>query len=392
MTCLQQRLYLRVQRGVTLIELLVAMVISLVLTLAVTSIVIVGESHKRTTTSTNDTSQSGAYAMVVLDRALRSAGSGFVQAANRGAFGCRLHAGTMLPRTTAFPAPFAAAFLTGATGTLRVAPVLIAKNQSDAGSDVLVVMRGNGATGDVPRRLTDIGDATTLRLDSTVGFGANDVALVSQSGIDYCLITQVASAAGSAVTLNPSGTYYTAGTDPATLASLTGSTSTYVSLLGNASAGNVQFQLFGVGANRTLFSYDLMHGDGDASLAVADSVVELHAIYGLDTNEDGILDAWASPSDTGYDVATVMATPATIKRIVAVRIALILRNTNYEKEMVAAHELPYFQGVTNASGTSLAGKLTLAASATTENEARHFRYRVIESTIPIRNMLLQSAL
>ena len=75
------------QRGVTLIELLVSMVIALVLTLAVTSIVIVGESHKRTTTSTNDTSQSGAYALVVLDRALRSAGSGIVQAANSGSFG-----------------------------------------------------------------------------------------------------------------------------------------------------------------------------------------------------------------------------------------------------------------------------------------------------------------
>lgn len=392
MTRRPRRMHRSVQRGVTLIELLVSMVIALVLTMAVTSIVIVGESHKRTTTSTNDTSQSGAYAMVVIDRALRSAGSGFVQAANRGSFGCRLHVAGILPRAAAFPAPFATSFLTGATGTLRVAPVLIAKNQSDAGSDVLVVMRGNGAAGDVPRRLTDVSSTTTLRLDSALGFAANDVALVSQSGVDHCLFTQVASSTGSVVTLNQSGTYYTAGSGSATLESLTSSTSTYVSLLGNASAGNIQFQLFGVGANRTLFSYDLMQGDGDASLALADSVVELHALYGLDTNEDGILDAWAGPSDTGYDIATVMATPATIKRIVAVRVALILRNTNYEKEMVTAHELPYFQGVTNAAGTSLAGKLTLAATATTESEARHFRYRVIESTIPLRNMLLQSNL
>ncbi len=38
------------QRGLTLIELLVAMTIGLIVTLAVTSVVTVGEAHKRTTT------------------------------------------------------------------------------------------------------------------------------------------------------------------------------------------------------------------------------------------------------------------------------------------------------------------------------------------------------
>ena len=71
---------------------------------------------------------------------LRSAGSGFAQSWNLGGvFGCRLSAargGTViLPRTaTAFPVPFAG-FLGGAgatkSGNLRVAPLLIAKNQSE---------------------------------------------------------------------------------------------------------------------------------------------------------------------------------------------------------------------------------------------------------------------
>ena len=46
----------------------------------------------------------------------------------------------------------------------------------------------------------------------------------------------------------------------------------------------------------------------------------------------------ANPAETakpGYDIDTVMATPAKMKRIVAVRLALVLRDTNYEKDMVA---------------------------------------------------------
>jgi type IV pilus assembly protein PilW len=144
------------QSGLSLIELLVAMVIALVVTLAVTSMVIVGDAHKRATTSTNDMDQTGAYAAYALDRALRSAGAGFTQSWDKGVFGCRLNAAAMLPRSSAFPAPFKNSFLSGAT-TLRVAPLLIGKNQSDAGSDVLVVMGGNGMAGGVPRAVTDAG-------------------------------------------------------------------------------------------------------------------------------------------------------------------------------------------------------------------------------------------
>ena len=132
------------QRGVTLIELMVAIVIGLVVTLAATNLLIFGESSKRTSTATNDMGQTGAYAAYVLDRAVRGAGSGFTQSWNlAGAFGCRLSATLPatpnLPRGSAFPAPFATSFLGGASGsaTLRVVPVLIGRSQSDAGSAVL---------------------------------------------------------------------------------------------------------------------------------------------------------------------------------------------------------------------------------------------------------------
>lgn len=385
------------QRGVTLIELMVAVIIGLVVTLAVTSLLIFSESSKRTTTATNDMGQTGAYAAYVLDRAVRGAGSGFTQSWSlAGAFGCRLNAtlpGTPnLPRSTAFPAPFATAFLGGASGSanLRVAPVLIGKSQSDAGSDVLVVMGGTASSGDVPRLILSSGKSSNiLRLDSTTGLAEGDLGLVSASGTTDCLLEQVHASTAFADTsgndaLPLGGTYYTASGSTTSLATLAASGSAYFTPLGNVNAGNTQFQMFGVGSNNTLYSYDLLMSNGtDASQAIADGVAEMHALYGLDTNADGVLDTWVDPGAAGYDIATLMATPAKARQVVAVRIALVLRSANYEKEN-ANGELPSPASLTLFKDLATSLQQTISFSTSEQ----HFRHRVVESTIPLRNVLL----
>ena len=66
-------------RGFSLVELMVSMVIGLVLTMAITVVLVRSESSKRSTTSVNDINQTAAYVTYVMDRHLRSAGSGFAQ-------------------------------------------------------------------------------------------------------------------------------------------------------------------------------------------------------------------------------------------------------------------------------------------------------------------------
>jgi type IV pilus assembly protein PilW len=380
------------QRGMTLIELMVAMAIALVVTLVVSTLLVAGENHKRTTTSTNDAEQTGSYAFYALDRALRGAGSAFVESAypaDRGVLGCKLNAAQILPRTTPFPAPFATAFLAGSTNNLRVAPVLIGKSQSDGGSDVLVIMGGSGAAGGVSRALNGAGNSTSLILENTVGFAVNDVALVSQSGVSDCLLEEVASV--STPTLNVGGTtYYTANGSATDLATLSSSLSTYVTPLGNAQTNTVQFQLFGVGADDTLYSYDLLQnqlkvqGTGaDTSQAVADGVIQMNAIYGIQTTANpGVLSTWAGPGDAGYDINTVMTTPATMESIIAVRVALVVRGEYYDKNVVSPATLTLFSGYANGTGTSLSQVINLNAAA------QHYRYRVFEFMVPLRNMLL----
>ena len=381
-------------RGMTLIELLVAMAIGVGVTLTVSSMVVVGENHRRTTTSTNDAEQTGSYAAYALDRVLRSAGSGFADSAypiDRGVLGCKLNAAALLPRAAAFPAPFSTNFLAGNTANLRVAPLLIAQNQSDDGrSDVLVVMNGSGSAGGVPRQITIPSAAPSLSLDNTVGFAINDLALVSQSGTADCLLEQISAVASPTLTVG--GTYFTAGAITP-LTALAASTATYITPLGNAAANNVQFQLLTVDSNRTLDTYDLLQnlslvqGSGalDAVQAVADGVDQMHALYGLDTNGDGLQDTWVSPGAAGYDINTVMTTPATMRQIISVRVALVVRGEYYDKNLASPPTLTLFGGLTDAAGNPLPA---LAQVVNLSANDQHYRYRVFEFTVPLRNMLL----
>jgi type IV pilus assembly protein PilW len=388
------------QKGMTLVELMVAMVIGLGITLAISSVLIASENHKRTTTSTNDAQQTGSYGYHALDRALRGAGSAIAESAypsDVGVLGCHLNAGAIFPRASAFPAPFGA-FLAGVTNTLKVAPVLIGKNKSQDGvSDVIMVMSGSGSAGGVSRQITGGGNATSATLDNTVGFAHDDLVLVSQGGVADCLLEQVDTFTTPTLTL--AGTYYTATATTTSMATLAGSTSSYVTPLGNADANNVQFTLFGIDLNHTLYSYDLLRNlelvgltGGDAAQAVADGIVQMNAIYGIDTNGDGKWDTWAGPGEIGaWDINTVMASPTKMKQIVSVRIALVVRGEYYDTKRDAAGNpiavspptLTIFNGLSDTVTTAPLQQ-TINLSATDQQ----FRYRVFEFTVPLRNMLL----
>jgi len=394
------------QRGLSLVEMLVALVIGLIVVLAVTSAVTLGEAHKRSTTSTNDMNQSGSYAAYMIDRVLRSAGSGFAQTGTRGLFGCRLSAArsiggtptTILPRTTsAFPAPFDT-LLGGsgaaAAGNLRLAPLLIAKGASNGASDTLVVMGGNAAAGDVPRRIrSGFPSNNNLRLDNTIGLANGDMGLVSREGTTDCLIELVivtdaaAFAAAGNETLPMGGRYFTSTGATTSLATLVADGTALFTPLGNVGANNLQFQLLGVNANRTLVAYDLLRAagtgidegtDASAMQALADGVVALYAVYGVDTDSNGTADTWIDPASTGYAIGTLMLAPDTMRHIVAVRVALVMRGSLFEKVPVTGDSLTVFGDLAVASRRTL----TIAEAD------RNFRYRVIDTTIPLRNMLL----
>jgi type IV pilus assembly protein PilW len=382
-------------RGFSLIELLVAVAVGLVLTLAVSGVLVRGEGRNRASLAVGDIDQGGAYAVSILDGVLRSAGSGFASRAPE-TFGCRLNArrggNALLPRAAAWPAPFA-----GFTQNPRVAPVIIGKDQSAAGSDVIAVMRGNGGFGEAAMEVLALGPPLGLR--NTIGLRNNDLLLLAD-GNPECLLLQTTGLV--APPLNPgvdtvaleggTGQYHTVTGPNRNLVDFGVPTAnTVVVNLGSGEAVGItprnppQFMLYGVGANRTLFGLDMLAVDGGEVQPLVEGVVEMRALYGVDTDNDAVLDAWVDPGVAPWDSASLLAgTPAAqqlLMQIVAVRVGLILQTSRAEREEVAPVDIVLFADLNPA----LQQVRTLTA------EQRRYRHRIVEFTVPLRNVLMARA-
>jgi len=182
--------------------------------------------------------------------------------------------------------------------------------------------------------------------------------------------------------LNTSGSWYASVVDSVSVTEF--STNAVAIDLGDPSGHPPSFQLVGVGARNALFSYDLLQAIDMPLQKRAEGVFELHAVYGIDTDNDGKVDKWIKPDggDPDYTLAALTAGDQTaagrLHNIKAVRIGLILRTSLPEKDAVnAATRLKLFEDDSDVTYTR---DLTGAES--------HYRYRTLEATIPLRNNLL----
>lgn len=416
----QKHKLLSVQTGVSLIELMVAMVIGLVVSLAIYGVLNVNEGRRRTTTSTNDIDQSGAYTIYQFGKILRSAGSGFSGSSNTllspsgNAFGCGLQAArssaTVLPAGAAFPQPFATI-----PQTLRLAPVVIFPASAIVGTgaaavvngDVLMVMAGSGGLGESVTDFSAPPTANSLTLTTVAGFRANDIVLVTDytgnAGVANCLVEQVSSTfvpAATSLTLPLAGNYYTANVGSTTLVSYSsGSLSSSALNLGQTPV----FNLFGVGANNTLFSYDLLSSANNSANAAganpsvfADNVYAMFAIYGVDDDGNPATTTlnWKLPTDANYTPAKLLAGTAAanalIQTIKAVKVGIIMQSALPER--VPAGQLGIASPGVTYSGATASVRLFQDTPTATQVvrvvTPTNVRYRVLEVTIPIRNSLI----
>jgi type IV pilus assembly protein PilW len=302
---------------------------------------------------------------------------------------------TVLPRGSALPTPFERVNV-GTPGTLRLAPVIVAPSQSHGTgfngerSDVLLVMAGAAGFGEVPLTLSGPISANNMPVVNAVSIASDDLLLLADqptpTDAEDCMVQQVRSGF-TAAPIGLTGTY-----SPTTVAGVSRAIYDDKSVaikLGNPTTNPPNFLAIGVDDNTTLMSYDLLQTRSPALQAVADNVYEMHAVYGVDQNDDGSVDdVWVDPRTTTgpFALTTLMNGTAvsaeSIAQIKAIRIALILRSNLQEKEADASATpftpatITLFQSV----GINRTRNLTA--------DERRYRYRVIEATIPVRNALL----
>lgn len=373
----------RAAGGFSLIELMVAVAVGMAMVLAITLMLARSESGRRSMAAVNDSMLGGSYAAYVIDRVARSAGSGFAQTWREGV-GCRLLVSRsdaqILPRGSDFPAPFASV-----PRTLYLAPVVVHAGAGAGGSDVLQVATGNSALAETPLRVLPASSgASGVRVNATVGLRAKDLVLVMQDGTQ-CMLQQVKTgfAGGADQALDFDGTYYEATIGGINLADLGDDLTAWVAPLGNLDGNRPQFMLFGVNADGALTSYDLLRLDGsDSPVPLAEGVADMRALYGVDTNDDGRIDAWRDPAVSPFDAASLQNGSTTARlnlgRILAVRIGLLLRSASVERDEVSPSSLTLFGDLDS----------TLQRSRTLSSDERRMRWRTFEFTVPLRNVML----
>lgn len=372
--------HVRLDRGFSLPELMVAMVIGLVLTLTISTMVARQESVRRGVTSGNDLTSNTAYASYLLDRELRSAGAGFSQAVASN-YGCTLHASLnatqLLPATAAFPAPFASI-----PRDYRLAPVMVFAGAGAGGSDVIAMAAGHSGLSETALPVSPgTAAAGQVKLSNTLGMRGGDLVLVSQDALPRCMLQQVSAnfAGGTAEILTFGGSMAADVIAGLALADFAiGNTN--VSALGNVTGNQPRLQLLGIGANNTLFSYDLLQLTANAQ-PLAEGIVDMRVLYGVDSApRDGTVDTWVAPTSAGFTAAALRAGTVTarnnLQSILSIRIALVLRSDLVDKNDVTPPTLTLF----NTLPAALQQTYTVPTSTKTQ------RYRTVEFTVPLRNV------
>jgi type IV pilus assembly protein PilW len=372
------------QRGVSLVELMVALVIGLVVSLAVYTVLTTNEGRKRTITSTNDIDQVGVYASYQLDRAIRSAGSGFSAGLNPRAnattpaamyaFGCTLNVSSsgnaLIPKSGAFTAPFASV-----PQALHLAPVVIVDGSTSAG-DVIIAAQGSAGLSESVNNLVAAATSGAVTLRNVVGFRASDKMLLVGTNADStalagapCFLEQVSSSfapvVGNNISLNldtGSGYYL----NPSSFSQTT------IALNMGATPN---FNMYAVGSNNVLMKYDLLlpESNGTNPSEFADSIYSLQAVYAV--NNAGVT-TWESPTGA-YSASSLLdgsaAANQKLQNIKAVRIAIVTRTNLLEKEVVSPTKITLFSSIGKDTDVSLSDQ--------------HYRYKVTETSIPVRNAL-----
>jgi type IV pilus assembly protein PilW len=130
-------------------------------------------------------------------------------------------------------------------------------------------------------------------------------------------------------------------------------------------------------------SYDALRVDGSDSVTpIADSVVDLRALYGVDSTGDGRIDEWVSPAAAPFDAATLQNGSEDSRRalasIQAVRVGVVLRSAAAERSAVAPATLAMFG--------DLAEPLRYSRSLSPAEQL--LRHRTVEFTVPLRNVMM----
>ncbi len=385
------------QRGITLIELMVGLVIGLVAVLVISQVMLAAEAHKRTTTSGSDAQLTGTLALYTLQRDLQMAGYGI--AASQLGLGCKVQASL---------------FNNGNGGGIAerlMAPVQIYPSATVGAPDRLRIIGSTIDRFSVPTLVTSdhpkagaVG-VTEFVVNTIVGIQAGDLMIAvppAPSAADTCTMF-LASGVASA----PARVFHAAGAgDPLGWnGSGTGASQTLLQNYFPAAGYPAGSYLVNLGSGLVDRTYSVASGSlrmtefnnsaaPSTQTELFPQVVNMRALYGKDTTlaADGSVDRYDNDTPT---------TPDGWSRVITIRVALVVRSGQYEKDIVTPSEpmwdlgsateilstLPGLKDCPSGSGKCIDLKVN---GDINDNDWQHYRYKIYDTIIPVRNVVWRS--
>ena len=363
--------------GFSLVELMVGVGVGLLSTVVIATILARSEQQKRNAMSGSDAQVAGALALFELEKEVKEAGYGLTSDT----------AGTACTLT----ATYGGAAIVDMPADL--APVVITKTADKP--DTVRISKSNPTRYSIPSQVsaplfnpTGAGSvANTVTLKSNLGIVAGDLlAAVTApasvaTGVGTCTVFQATDVKADHVGVGR--TVDAAWNGASALPALTAAQ--YVVNLGALESTTYSVAPISAGSpvyalQRSQFTLK------DRTLVtrvVQNGVVDLKAYYGVDTNADGVVDKYVSDTPTSV---------TGWQQVRAVRMALLTRSEQFEKDKVTVAEPLWDVGkVADVPDTEDCGAskcIKLNPKVATDWE--HYRYKVFEVVIPIRNQLWRS--
>lgn len=393
------------QGGVSLIELMVGVVIGLLATLVIAQVAGLYETQKRQTSASADAQINGALALHTLQRDIEMGGYGLTSG---GVAGCTQIRGKR--SATNYDWTFAPVLITqgtgatgGTTGRADTIQVLMANNNN--GFALPMQLREHHRKDDSSFVLAERinvgnrqGDMLLVIPPANVA-GTASPSPAGQVSPHWCSLAQISAApSGDTLAHGTSGAPWNHDATGTRFPGDLGSDIAYAAGSTLINLGTLADRCYfisdpnettatrrcGLAADSTEMAYTLRlrtFTTADASTTNQDifpDIINLQAVYGIDTTApaDGAVDSWTTTTPT---------TGAGWAQVIAVRVALLARGTQYDEREVTT-TVPNWRpdGVT-------AEPFTLPACPSGENDCwKHYRYRVFESVMPLRNMLWQA--